>query len=85
MYIYNYIHVWRAARNVKNLPANNYAAYPFLLRRYSATILMLIDHVRAVFQHTMETLTYGNKVLDVALFKEYFPTLSLFDKAADYL
>ena len=27
MYIYNYIHVWRAARNVKNPPANNYARY----------------------------------------------------------
>ena len=25
MYIYNYIHIWRAARNVKNPPANNYA------------------------------------------------------------
>ena len=24
MYIYTYIHIWRAARNVKNLPANNY-------------------------------------------------------------
>ena len=26
MYIYNYIHIWRAARNVKNPPANNYVA-----------------------------------------------------------
>ena len=25
-YIYNYMHIWRAARNVKNPPANNYAA-----------------------------------------------------------
>ena len=25
MYIYNYIHIWLAARNVKNPPANNYA------------------------------------------------------------
>ena len=25
MYIYNYIHIWRAVRNVKNPPANNYA------------------------------------------------------------
>ena len=25
MYIYNYIHIWQAARNVKNSPANNYA------------------------------------------------------------
>ena len=25
MYIYNYLHIWRAARNVKNPPANNYA------------------------------------------------------------
>ena len=25
MYVYNYIHMWRAARNVKNPPANNYA------------------------------------------------------------
>ena len=24
MYIYNYLHIWRAARNVKNPPANNY-------------------------------------------------------------
>ena len=24
MYIYNYVHIWRAARNVKNPPANNY-------------------------------------------------------------
>ena len=26
MYIYNYSHVWRAARNCKNPPANNYGA-----------------------------------------------------------
>ena len=25
MYTYNYLHIWRAARNVKNPPANNYA------------------------------------------------------------
>ena len=25
MYIYNYMHIWRAARNVKITPANNYA------------------------------------------------------------
>ena len=25
MYIYNYIHIWRAARNVNIPPANNYA------------------------------------------------------------
>ena len=25
MYIYNYIHIWQAARNVKNPRANNYA------------------------------------------------------------
>ena len=25
MYIYNYVHVWQATRNVKNPPANNYA------------------------------------------------------------
>ena len=25
MYIYNYLYIWRAARYVKNLPANNYA------------------------------------------------------------
>ena len=24
MYIYNYVHIWRAARNVKKPPANNY-------------------------------------------------------------
>ena len=24
MYIYNYMHIWRAARNVKITPANNY-------------------------------------------------------------
>ena len=24
MYIYNYLHIWRAARYVKNPPANNY-------------------------------------------------------------
>ena len=24
MHIYNYIHIWRAARSVKNPPANNY-------------------------------------------------------------
>ena len=24
MYIYNYIHIWRAAGNVKTPPANNY-------------------------------------------------------------
>ena len=27
MYIYNYLHLWRAARNVKNPPANNYAMH----------------------------------------------------------
>ena len=26
MYIYNYLHIWPAARNVKNPPANNYGA-----------------------------------------------------------
>ena len=26
MYIYNYIHIWQAARNVKNSPANNYGS-----------------------------------------------------------
>ena len=25
MYIYNYLHIWRAARYVKNAPASNYA------------------------------------------------------------
>ena len=25
MYIYNYMHIWQAARNVKITPANNYA------------------------------------------------------------
>ena len=24
MYVYNYMNIWRAARNVKNPPANNY-------------------------------------------------------------
>ena len=28
MYIYNYMHIWRAAPNVKNLPANNHAFKP---------------------------------------------------------
>ena len=27
MYIYNYLHIWRAARNVKNPPANNYVSH----------------------------------------------------------
>ena len=26
IYIYNYMHIWRAARNVKTTPANNYAS-----------------------------------------------------------
>ena len=26
MYTYNYMHIWRAARNVKTTPANNYGA-----------------------------------------------------------
>ena len=26
MYTCNYIHIWQGARNVKNPPANNYAA-----------------------------------------------------------
>ena len=25
MYIYNYLYIWQAARNVKNRPANNYS------------------------------------------------------------
>ena len=25
MYMYNYMHIWRAARNVKTTPTNNYA------------------------------------------------------------
>ena len=28
MYVYNYIHIWRAARNVKKTPANNYVRHP---------------------------------------------------------
>ena len=32
MYIYNYIHTWRAARNVKNAPTNNYEAHTESLR-----------------------------------------------------
>ena len=27
MYIYNYLHIWRAARNVENAPANNYSVH----------------------------------------------------------
>ena len=27
MYIYNYLHIWRAARYVKNPPANNYVPH----------------------------------------------------------
>ena len=27
MYIYKYVHTWRAARNVKRPPANNYDLY----------------------------------------------------------
>ena len=26
MYVYNYMNIWRAARNVKNPPANNYGS-----------------------------------------------------------
>ena len=45
MCLYNYIHIWRAARNVKNPPANNYGPksravpVPFLsLNEHSGTM-----------------------------------------------
>ena len=33
MYVYNYIHIWRAACNVQNPPANNYGSHwvPFVV------------------------------------------------------
>ena len=31
MYIYNYMHIWQAARNVKNPPANSYAIHSILV------------------------------------------------------
>ena len=42
MYIYNYTHIWRAARNVKNPPANNYGKQgaPALLRRPSFYVIV---------------------------------------------
>ena len=40
MYIYNYMHIWQAARNVKNLPANNYSPRSGWVQRSSEEHLM---------------------------------------------
>lgn len=58
-------------------------AYPFLLGRYATTALLLTDQARSVFQHVMETITYDNKVWDLATFEENYP--QVFEQAADYL
>ena len=36
MYMYNYMHIWRAARNVKTTPANNYGVHGSLRRAGTA-------------------------------------------------
>ena len=48
MCIYKYIHIWRAARNVKNPPANNYAPQCFKNKGKNRSVCthLGMDHYR---------------------------------------
>ena len=67
MYIYNYMHVWRAARNVRDPPANNYAFQCICFSRHIVvhfTFWFKRDIIRMRSKHLNNVLVFA----DLSLF-----------------